>query len=168
VSTCADEGDDGLEEVVCMTETSYKVVVGVDGSDGSKAALRWAVEEARARGGTVFAVHAWEVPPMAYASFAAVPDLTPHEMEKLGDETARETISSVIGDDVSVPVIVELREGHATRALVEASADADLLVVGTRGRGGFAGLLLGSISTYAVHHATCPVVVVRPGWTPAR
>jgi nucleotide-binding universal stress UspA family protein len=142
---------------------SRRVVVGVDGSPMSKAALAWAVEEARARGWSVTALHAWQFPIVAYSAYGgtALPALTHVDLEKVADQTVREAVAEVVGDDMSVPVEITIVNAHPTRALVEESRDAELVVVGSRGHGGFAGLLLGSVSTYVTHHAECPVVVVR-------
>lgn len=158
------------QEVVTMTETNkqHMIVVGIDGSPASKSALAWAVEEARLHGSTVTVVHAWQFPVMAFGGMGGtvVPILAPHDLEKLAEDTARDAIAEVVGADVSVPVVASVRNGHPASQLVEASKDADLLVVGSEGHGGFAGMLLGSVSMHVVHHAKCPVTVVRPGWTP--
>ena len=154
-----------------MNETEQRaIVVGIDGSAASKAALSWAVEEARLRGSTVIALHAWQFPVVAFEGYgsAAVPMLTPEDLEKTAEETARNILSEVVGDDVSVPVVARVRRGHPAHQLVQASEEADLLVVGSEGHGAFAGMLLGSVSNHVVHHAKCPVAVVRPGWTPPK
>ena len=152
-----------------MTETkNHSIVVGIDGSDASKAALAWAVDEARLRGSTVTAVHAWQLPAVAFEGYgtAALPVLEPEDLEKAAEDTARDTVSEVAGTDVSVPIVVSVRRGHPANQLVDASEGAELLVVGSEGHGAFIGMLLGSVTTHVVHHAQCPVVVVRPGWTP--
>src|SRR4051812_36699210 len=153
-----------------MTETSRQqtIVVGVDGSAASKAALRWAVEEARLRGATVDAVHAWQFVQVGLTDYGGtgVPMVTSVDLEKLAETTLQEAVADVVGDDLSVPVRTSTRRGHAATQLVEASADADLVVVGSVGHGAFAGMLLVSVSMHVVHHATCPVAVVRPDWTP--
>ena len=135
-----------------------RIVVGVDGSDQSKAALRWAVEEARLRGASVRAVYAWSAP------YVPVPGavLTEHNLEelRLQGERMLEAMNEEV-DSKGVEVERTSVEGGPARVLVEAAKDADLLVVGSRGRGGFAGLLLGSVSQQCAHHASCPVVIVR-------
>ena len=135
-----------------------RIVVGVDGSDTARSALRWALDEARVRQAEVDVVHAWHVPYTgAYPYTTAV--LDPHEYQieerKLLDEV-------VDGADVTGVPSVEriLAPGQAAHMLVAAAKGADLLVVGSRGRGGFSGLLLGSVSQQVVHHAPCPVVVI--------
>lgn len=140
-----------------MNQKYGRIVVGVDGSEGSKAALRWAVGQAELTGAKVEAVAAWEYPatygwaPM-YSDDETLPELT----KKQVSETVRDTLGAEAADLIGVTVT----EGQSAHALLASSAGADLLVVGRRGRGGFAGLLLGSVSQHCVHHASCPVVVV--------
>ncbi|MGZ4517327.1 MAG: universal stress protein [Mycobacteriaceae bacterium] len=140
-----------------MNQKYGRIVVGVDGSDGSKAALRWAVGQAELSGAKVEAVAAWEYPatygwaPM-YSDDETLPELT----KKQVSETVRDTLGAEAADLVGVTVT----EGQSAHVLLTSAAGADLLVVGRRGRGGFAGLLLGSVSQHCVHHASCPVVVV--------
>ena len=147
-----------------MTTT---VVVGVDGSSASKSALAWAVDEARAHRAGVKVVHAWQVPAVAFAGYggSVLPLVEIEDLEKHAEETARETVADVVGAGLDVPVETVVVRGHAAHALVDASRDAGLLVVGSEGHGAFAGMLLGSVSAHVVRHAACPVVVVRPGWT---
>jgi nucleotide-binding universal stress UspA family protein len=141
------------------------IVVGVDGSDRSREALRWAVEEARLRKDKVLAVHAWEPPVLPSVEIPPAPDppfylpeLIAHVQE--GAEALVERLVAEVPHD-GVEVEPTAIEGAAASVLVEAAADADLLVVGSRGRGGLTGLLLGSISQQVVQHAPCPVVVHR-------
>ncbi len=135
------------------------IVVGVDGSEAGAAALRFAADEARARGARLRVVTAWHIPPMAYAGagFAVMPGLDT-ELRKQAEKVADEAVASV-GDDVAVDRVV--RQGHPATVLLEAAQDADLLVVGSRGLGGFRGLLLGSVSIECAHRATCPITIVR-------
>ena len=131
------------------------IVVGVDGSPSSRAALRWALDIARLTGAAVRAITVWRIP----VSYAHVPDWSDMDLAGAASSTLVDTVSEVaVDDDPSVETVV--LEGAAAPALLEAAEAADLLVVGSRGRGGFAGLLLGSVTTYCVHHASCPVVVV--------
>lgn len=143
-------------------ETSPRIVVGVDGSEGSREALRWAVGQARLCGGWVEVVHAWEFPSLAMSRFGntVLPVVAREDVEKAADELIRDELVEVLDGDVSVPVSVKVVMGQPATMLVAEAEGADLLVVGARGRGGFASLLLGSVSSQAVHHATVPVVIV--------
>jgi nucleotide-binding universal stress UspA family protein len=136
------------------------VVVGVDGSEGAVAALRFALDEARLRGCGVKVVSAWHIPTAAYESgWVPIPvEITDYEQR---GTTALETTIERAGADTSgVEITRIVREGQPAEVLVaEATAD-DLLVVGSRGRGGFRGLLLGSTSQQCAHHAPCPVAIV--------
>src|SRR5688572_9527512 len=135
------------------------IVVGIDGSENSRAALRWAAKEATVRNATLRAVYAWEYPYVALAAGPAGGALPP-----LIDlqEAAQATFDQII-EEVGLPPdpLVErvVREGAPARVLLdEAAKDADLLVVGTRGHGGFVGLLVGSVATQVVNHAEIPTV----------
>ena len=139
------------------------IVVGVDGSDTSLDALRWARDEAARRGASLHLVHAWSYPYVGdVAGMAAyVPDdanMEANARAVLDDAVALATEG---GDPPAVTTSVV--HGAATQVLLDASAGADLLVVGSHGRGGFAGLLLGSVSQQCAHHATCPLVIVPKG-----
>jgi nucleotide-binding universal stress UspA family protein len=135
-----------------------RIVVGVDGSEESKAALRWAVEEARLRGATVRAVCAWSLPHVAGPGFAFLPGGI-EEFRRDAEGVLDAAIAEVGSEGVDVERAAV--EGGAADVLVQAAQGADLLVVGSRGHGGFAGLLLGSVSQQCAHHAPCPVVIVR-------
>lgn len=139
------------------------IVVGVDGSEHAARALRWALDEARIRGAAVQAVHAWQNPDVGVTGFP-VPKVGTEGIA----EAAQETLDQAVDDQATGGVEVErsLVRGPAAQALLDAAKGADLLVVGSRGRGGFAGLLLGSVSQQCAHHASCPVVIV-PGAPPA-
>ena len=136
-----------------------KIVVGVDGSDGSRVALRWAIEHA-AEGDEVSAVYVWQL------SRGPRPDVVPVAELQLVRAEADCFVGDVVdavtsGLDRPLPRIQRVSYyGHPGRWLVDLSDEVDLLVVGSRGLGGFKGLLLGSVSTYVVHHSRCPVVVV--------
>jgi len=139
------------------------VVVGVDGSEVSTKATSWAFAEASARGTTLVAVHTWMDPQLQAA--AAGISLTEEEWSQLETEQ-RETLSERLAGfsdrypDVKVERVVT--RDRAVRALVERAADAQLVVVGSHGRGGFAGMVLGSTSRALLQAAPCPVMVVRP------
>jgi nucleotide-binding universal stress UspA family protein len=134
------------------------IVVGVDGSQGSAAALRWALREARLRGTKIRVVHAWVYPEVSTYHDAAHVLRIPfgEEAAALLDRVVESVSSEAEGLEIEKVVV----EGQAAPALVEAAKDASLLVVGSRGLGGFAGLLLGSVSQQCAHHATCPLVIV--------
>jgi nucleotide-binding universal stress UspA family protein len=131
------------------------IVVGLDGSEHSIGALRWAVEEARLRNASVVALCAWEFPH----------NLSPVVMFTTQAEPFRAEAHAVferavaLVDPGPVDVAEEIIEGAAALCLAEASATADLVVVGSRGRGGFTGLLLGSVSQYLAVHAQCPLLI---------
>lgn len=140
------------------------IVVGVDGSSESKAALRWALDEARLRQAKLRCVHAWLFPSVTGPNGVAT-RLAAEVFETLRDD-ADELLESVIADvvsetDADVEIVRSVVEGPPATALIAASDGADLLVVGSRGLGGFRGLLLGSVGQQCVHHASCPVVIVR-------
>jgi nucleotide-binding universal stress UspA family protein len=138
-----------------------KIVVGVDGSPGSRAALRWAHKEAQLRRTALEAVTVWQFPVMtSLPAFGAMPppeDLSQEAGESLLAILDEEEVSST----AEVPVTTVVTEGAAAPALLDASEGADLLVVGSRGHGGFSGLLLGSVSQQCATHGRCPVVVVH-------
>ncbi|HTT91443.1 MAG TPA: universal stress protein [Acidimicrobiales bacterium] len=134
---------------------TYRIVVGIDGSPHSDEALRWAVEVAEARNGEVTAVFAWQVP---FLSFPGAFDKD--ELEKASKEFVVETVSRVMKTP-PVPLMTVVAEGDPAASLIEASKGANLLVVGTRGRSPWAGLLLGSVSQRCAAGAPVPVVLVK-------
>lgn len=141
------------------------IVVGVDQSEGAKAALRFALEEAKLRRATLRVVHAWQY---GYIGATGVEGAYPAlggDIKELraGAETAlAETLRESIPEADTVEIERRVVEGRPAAVLVAESRDADLLVVGSRGHGGFSELLLGSVSQQVSHHAACPVVIVRP------
>ena len=169
--------------------TGGRVVVGVDGSDTSLAALRWALGEARLRGAGVHAVMGWTyhpswdyssvgetyaapsvVLPSAQDAYMSEPHVRERSPEVDASAEARKVLESALTRAVHeeaegsgrepVPATSEALEGHAAEVLLGAVTDSDLLVVGSHGHGGFAGALLGSVSHHVLSHARCPVVVV--------
>jgi nucleotide-binding universal stress UspA family protein len=145
-----------------------EIVVGVDDSEHAKAALRWAADEAKLRGARLVAVHAWTfVAPAAMGEpgLIAVPagNLAAElEAERRAAETSLEsTVNEVLGDAAGLEVERMLVEEDAGAGIVAAAKEADLIVVGTRGRGSLTQALLGSVSHHVVQHAPCPVVIVR-------
>ena len=144
-----------------------EIVVGVDGSEESRAALAWAVEEGRLRQAPVLAIHAWEVPMVP-----APTGLVPPSVEVVGDLTElREDAASLVemmvreiaGDAADVEIRPLTVEDKPVNALLDAAErnDAQMIVVGSRGHGGFVSLLIGSTSDQVARHATCPVVIHR-------
>lgn len=156
------------------------IVVGVDGSPGSDAALRWALAEARLRGSRLRVVHAYPDPPtlLTEGGFGvggmpapAVPVADAEEVRQAAEAQSRALIEQALGrargtDGVEIEVTPS--QGPAVQRLIETARGADLLVVGSRGRGGFLGLLLGSVSQQCAQHPPCPVVILPPeGEAPA-
>ncbi|MFD1662105.1 universal stress protein [Streptomyces caeni] len=134
-----------------------RVVVGVDGSPSSWEALRWALRHAELTGATVDAVTAWDVPQGWF-----VPSVDADvDLESARQRQLRE-LRDALGDEAAASVRVRLVRGNPTDVLLSAAKGAQALVVGSRGRGGVARALLGSVSLEVAHHATCPVVIVRP------
>jgi nucleotide-binding universal stress UspA family protein len=140
------------------------IVVGVDGSEGAQAALEWAAAEARLRGARLRAVHAWHLPAAAYGSGGFVPPVgvTWEDDLEAAARTALDAMLDATSDQLAgIEVERHVGEGPAATVLIEAAGDADLLVVGSRGLGGFKELLLGSVGHQSAQHAPCPVVIVR-------
>lgn len=143
-----------------MGEDRGVVVVGIDGSKGAHRALEWAVHEAEVRGARLLVIHTWFYP---YVGSPAFVQVDPALLREGAQELLDHAVAQVRAGHPDLDVTGSLLEGSAAHALVEAGQEADLVVVGSRGHGGFAGLLLGSVSQQCVHHATCPVVVVPAG-----
>lgn len=147
---------------------SKPIVVGVDGSDASREALRWAAEEAKLRSAPLVAVHAWSfVPPQPIGDpgMLAVPagDL-PGQLEaerRAAEGVLEEALADALAAASGIEVERKLLEGDAAEALVAESESAQLVVVGSHGRSGLRAALLGSVSRHVTSHAVCPVVVVK-------
>ncbi|MFF0041586.1 universal stress protein [Streptomyces mirabilis] len=137
-----------------------KIVVGVDGSTSSYAALRWAVRYAGLVGGTVDAVAVWELPGL-YGWSAPAVDVDVDEDD--ARQRMRQELIDVLGADAAGSVRTHVVHGNAVDVLLRSAEGAEVLVVGSRGRGGFARALLGSVSQHVSQHASCPVVIVRSG-----
>jgi nucleotide-binding universal stress UspA family protein len=142
-----------------------RIVVGVDGSEHSLQALRWAVHEATLRDCTVTAINAWTypvVPADGLAGGAFIRGLDPETLAAAALESLEAAVQTACPEEADRSRVELVVVGASPgQALVEASKGADLLVVGSRGHGGFANLVLGSVSSQCVHHAHCPVTVIR-------
>jgi nucleotide-binding universal stress UspA family protein len=134
------------------------MVIGVDGSDSSLAALRYGVDLARRLGLSVRATAVWHHPSFLYGGYYPELDWTPEEDAA---KVLQMATDEVLGDDVPEWYTTQARQGRAAEVLIEESRDAEMIVVGSRGHGGFAGLLLGSVSSAVAEHAHCPVLVVH-------
>jgi nucleotide-binding universal stress UspA family protein len=134
-----------------------RIVVGVDGFESSKAALRWAIRQAELTGAVVEAVTAWQIP--AGTGWVPTPDMPDFQEDAFA--VLSEALTEVCTVAPEVQVCPRVVEGRAGQVLVDAAEGADLLVLGSRGHGGLAEALLGSVGQYCVHHAPCPVVIMR-------
>jgi nucleotide-binding universal stress UspA family protein len=143
------------------------IVVGVDGSDGAREALLHALGEARLRGARLLAVTAWHMSTMAYAGGGLAPGIDPAVFEESASATLDAQLSALGDQADGIDIERVVRMGQPAQVLVEEARGADLLVVGSRGHGGFAGLLLGSVSHQCAMYASCPVVVVHQRSAPA-
>lgn len=139
-----------------------RIVVGVDGSETSRAALQWAIEEAKRHGSSVEAVHAWHDVYIGSAYPFAAGMVDPKIYRDSGERILNAAVDAEDESGLATPVHRVLVNDSPAHALLESAKGADLIVIGSRGRGGFTGLLLGSVSQQVVHHASCPVVVVPP------
>jgi nucleotide-binding universal stress UspA family protein len=137
------------------------IVVGVDGSPSADEALRFAAREAKLRGARLRLVSVWHIPAVAYGGMG----VTMLDSDTEYEEEANQVLGAAIGrfaDELAgIEVQRVVREGRAASGLVDESREAALLVVGSRGHGGFVGLLIGSVSNECAHHSACPVVIVR-------
>ena len=140
-----------------------QIVVGVDGSEASRAALRWAYDEAAHHNAALTAISTWNPPTLPMSPpYGSLP---PEGYETEPERAARELLERLTADleprEPAVDVRISISKGNPAKVLIDMSQGADLLVVGSRGHGGFAGMLLGSVSHHVVAHAACPVVVLR-------
>jgi nucleotide-binding universal stress UspA family protein len=142
--------------------TVRSIVVGVDGSPSSDEALRWAVREAELTGAVVKAIIAWHYP-IAVGGYGWAPVVMDDgiDMQAISEKVLAEAAGKAVPPGSAARIEQHVIEGYPPQALIDASADADLLVVGSRGHGTFTDALLGSVSQHCAHHAKCPVVIVR-------
>jgi nucleotide-binding universal stress UspA family protein len=138
------------------TEDTRRIVVGVDGSPSSLDALEWAVSQGSLTGAVVEAVTAWHFP-AAYGGYPIAAESDWHANAQIIQDLA---VKEALGDEATA-LVRRVAQGHPVRVLLDAAAGADMLVVGSRGHGGFTGMLLGSVSEHVVAHAPCAVVVVK-------
>lgn len=135
-----------------------QIIVGVDGSQPSREALTWAAQEARLRQASLQVIMTWQT-----SYLGGYPYVGPTFEPSVSEQHARKTLNELVDavDTTGIPQVDRiLTLGDAAFTLLTASKDADLLVVGSRGLGGFAGLLLGSVSHHLAHNVTCPLVIV--------
>ena len=147
------------------TNSAHRIVVGVDGSPASREALRWAASEAEIRGVPLEVVGVWSFP--TYVDPMGTTFATPSMLERTEaneKQMIEDEVAAVLDGSCTAPITKTLRCGSTSAELLDAAKGADLLVIGSRGRGGFLSLLLGSTAMHCVQHASVPVVVVRvPG-----
>lgn len=137
-------------------QTKRTIVVGVDGSADSKRAMGWAIEEARRLDMKMLLIHGVELGAAASSPYGS--EMVIEQLQEAGRLVLDDALEFAVGEGVEAETRMEF--GSSAHALIEASREADLLVVGSRGHGGFVGLLLGSVSAACVHHSHCPIVVV--------
>lgn len=137
-----------------------RIIIGIDGSTTATNALHWAATEARLRHAELEVVHAWHMPYADGYAYGLGGAYDPTPFEEGARQTLDDAIDGIDVADLGQPVRRTLVNGGAAEAILTAAKAADLVVVGTRGHGGFVGLLLGSVSHQVAHHATCPVVLV--------
>ena len=159
------DAGNGIEEAEMkqVAEHDRRIVVGVDGSPESRTALRWAITQAELTDARVEAVSAWQDLAMygfAYGwSPAVFEDVS---IAAVSEKILAEAVADEAAGGASVQILTRVLHGHPAQVLLDAADGAQLLVVGSRGHGAFAGMLLGSVSQHCVQHASCPVVVVPP------
>lgn len=139
-------------------QDGHFIVVGVDGSESSRDALVWAADEARRSGASLRVVMSWEWP---YGFYGPAPLPPEYEYHTDSKSILHEAIHKSLGDHPDLQVTAIVEEGRPAPILLKQAIGADLLVVGSRGHGAFSGMLIGSVSSHCVSHASCPVVVVR-------
>jgi nucleotide-binding universal stress UspA family protein len=140
-----------------MTSRPF-LVVGADGSDMSVAALKWAMEHAHRIGAEIHVVTAFDIP----WTIMITPTYTDDDYARDAQEMMDRTVAGAREAGFDVPIVTELLQMRPALALTTAARGAELLVVGSQGHGELPGMHLGSVANYCVHHAPCPVVVVRP------
>jgi nucleotide-binding universal stress UspA family protein len=136
------------------------ILVGVDGSPGSRKALTWAAAEAADHGAELVVLNVWEHTLLPPAGSVSVSErYVPDPSQRTTDELLK-VVKEELGEEPPVLIKAHVKQGRAAKVLIDESANVDLLVVGKRGHGGFAGLVLGSVSQHVAAYAKCPVTVV--------
>jgi nucleotide-binding universal stress UspA family protein len=143
-----------------QTAGTGKILVGIDGSDSSIQALQWAARQAVLTTSSLDVIMTWDLP-SSYGWAMPFPD--GYDPEESIRTLLTDTVAELRKEFLDVVVTTRVLRGHPAPILVEASKDADLLVVGSRGHGEFTGMLIGSVSEHCAAHAHCPVLVHRPG-----
>jgi nucleotide-binding universal stress UspA family protein len=143
-----------------------KIVVGVDGSKNAVAALRWAVDAAGPRHAVVEAINVWQIPALAYGSPGGYPPVDPRDMQRAAEAVVDSALAEIVPGEVKV--FSRCAEGYPLDVLRHAADEPDVIatVVGARGHGGLAGLVLGSVSHALSHHLSKPLVIVPATWQP--
>lgn len=134
-----------------------KVIVGVDGSPSANTATAWAAQEAELRGASLELIHTWNYPNLGYGGYVAVLE----DFEKDASAILDEIAQKVRDHHPSLTIISSLIQGPTAQSIIERAKEADMVVVGSRGKGGFTGLLLGSVGQQLVHHCPAPVVIIH-------
>ena len=147
-----------MESTTRDSANPQAIVVGVDGSDSSRAALRWAVKQAKLTDQPLEIISTWQHP-TNYDRSMLLPEAI--DFEALARRQLDESISVAVDSDCDSNITTKVIQGHPAPTLVDHSRSASLVVVGSRGHGEFVGMLLGSVSEFLTAHAHCPVVVVR-------
>lgn len=138
--------------------TAGRIVVGVDGSEASLQALRWALRQAQLTGAGIDAVTTWQLPAVYGWDGAVIPsDL---DLESNARALQQQALDAVLGSDRPANLHAQVAQGNPARVLLDAARGADLLVLGNRGHGGFTEALLGSVGQHCTQHATCPVLII--------
>jgi nucleotide-binding universal stress UspA family protein len=137
------------------------IVVGVDGSPSSRKALTWAAAEAADHGADLLVLNVWEHTLLPPAGSVSVSERMVPEPSQTTTDELLQVIKEELGESPPISVKAHVRQGRPAKILIDESERADLLVVGHRGHGGFAGLVLGSVSQHVAAYAKCPVTVVR-------
>ena len=147
---------------------AQKIVVGVDGSETSQIALGWAAGHARRRGATLEVMSTWQPPgdPMTPMGMAYIPPSTA-ELETHARERMDAMLEAAAAELEGIEVEAVVTKGDASRVLCKAAEEAELLVLGSRGLGGFKGLVLGSVSARCANASPCPIAIIPPGWSPS-